>query len=210
MQIFDISILLNHHTPVWPGDGKIEIKTLVTREPSQDFQVTQFRMTSHCGTHLDAPFHLSSSGTRLTEFPLARLVLPARVVEYGGEDHISAEFVCAIAGHSSKGVLFKTRNSQFWQEPTTDFQQDYVALTAAAADELVTQGIQLVGIDYLSIDPFDSKDYAAHRILLQHDVLVLEGLNLGQIPPADYQLICLPLKLAAPDGAPVRAILLKA
>ena len=209
MKIYDISVPLNSRTPVWPGDAPIAMTTLASREQGQDYHLTQVQMISHCGTHLDAPFHFLPTGMSLPNIPLSRLILPALVVAYDGNDHISVDFVRSIDLRGLACVLFKTRNSQFWQESTSEFWQDFLALTAAAAGELVANGIQLVGIDYLSIDPFESEDNSVHRILLGHDVLILEGLNLWQVAPGEYQLICLPLKLDAPDGAPVRAVLLK-
>ncbi|HEY3581993.1 MAG TPA: hypothetical protein VGK82_15665, partial [Pyrinomonadaceae bacterium] len=106
-------------------------------------------------------------------------------------------------------VLFKTRNSAFWTRDKAEFRTDFTHLNVGAARRLVEQGVKLVGIDYLSIEKFHSQDHEVHRALLAHEVIILEGLNLSEVPAGKYELICLPLRLRSHlgDGAPARAIL---
>jgi arylformamidase len=103
-------------------------------------------------------------------------------------------------------VLFKTDNSAKWAD--TRFHKDFVALEPAAATFLVERGIGLVGIDYLSIDPFGSDDHPSHFVLLGNNVVVLEGLDLRRIAPDRYHMVALPLNLYGADGAPTRVILM--
>ena len=122
---------------------------------------------------------------------------------------INAEFVTANCAVGSKRVLFKTRNSAFWTGDFTEFRTDFTYLELQAAQVLVQRGVKLVGIDYLSIEKFNSKDHEIHRALLSHDVIIVEGLNLTDVPAGKYELICLPLRLRSNlgDGAPARAVL---
>jgi arylformamidase len=105
-------------------------------------------------------------------------------------------------------LLFQTRDSQRWDGPLAPFATDYVALSPAAARWVVERGIELVGIDYLSIAPYDDPDDVVHRTLLGAGVLVVEGLDLRRVPPGAYTMICLPLRLLAGDGAPARVLLI--
>ena len=110
---------------------------------------------------------------------------------------------------NAERILFKTRNSDFWNEPEKGFQTDFTYISPEAARELVEKNIKLVGIDYLSVDKFDSEDFPAHKILLGNEIVILEGLDLREVSGGNYELICLPLKYigGAGDGAPARTIL---
>ena len=107
------------------------------------------------------------------------------------------------------GVLFKTRNSAFWENPRGQFREDFTYVSPGAARALVSRGVRLVGIDYLSVEEFGSKEFETHRVLLSGGVVILEGLDLRAVAPGRYELICLPLKITAGsgDGAPARAVL---
>ena len=103
-------------------------------------------------------------------------------------------------------LLFGTSNSRYWARGEKEFQTDFVAVSESGAEWLVARGIKLVGVDYLSVAPYN-QSRPTHTVLLQAGVVVVEGLNLAQIPRGFYTLYCLPLKLAGSDGAPARAIL---
>ena len=103
-------------------------------------------------------------------------------------------------------MLIKTINSRFWERGLVEFQEDFIALESDAAAYLVEIGLEVIGIDYLSIGPFSNPE-PTHRILLEAGVLVIEGLDLSKIEPGPYQLFCLPLKIKGSDGAPARVLL---
>jgi arylformamidase len=111
-----------------------------------------------------------------------------------------------IAG--TKRLLFHTRNSRFWTEKKPEFQKTFVGISLDAAEMLVEIGVQLIGIDYLSIAPYKNSR-PTHEALLKAGVIILEGIDLSQVPEGEYELYCLPLKLGGADGAPTRAILIK-
>jgi arylformamidase len=102
-------------------------------------------------------------------------------------------------------VLFKTRNSYLWSQKK--FVEDYVCITPGAARELVSLGIKVVGIDYLSVEPYGVESFDTHLTLLSAGTLIIEGLDLREIEPGDYELVCLPLKVKDGDGAPARVVL---
>jgi arylformamidase len=207
--IYDISVPIRNRMHVWPTDPDVRLQT--TRHSSGDgsheVAVTAIRFGSHTGTHVDAPSHMIGDAATLSEIPLESLVGPARVVEIPAAKSISRESLQALDWRNVQRVLFRTVNSGHWSLPA--FHRDFVYLEPDAARLLVERGVRLVGIDYLSIDAFTSVDHATHFVLLSESVVVLEGLDLSDVPAGDYQLVALPLKLDGADGAPVRAILIK-
>lgn len=210
MKIYDISLTISPDLVVWPGDPKIELERVAKIEEGANHNGSQMgRISVHMGTHVDAPFHFVPEGTTVETLPLDILIGSAQVVELPDAKEINVE---ALTGAGiQKGVervLFKTRNSTFWAKQLPDFQPDFVGVTADGAEFLVWQGIKLVGLDYLSIAPYH-RSKETHQILLKHDVVVVEGLNLSEVPAGTYQLCCLPLKLKGSDGAPARAVLIQ-
>jgi arylformamidase len=159
---------------------------------------------------VDAPAHFIENGSTLEELPLDTLMGPATVVELPEVDIITPELLEAQAlPPQTRRLLLKTKNSDLWTDPGHQFNPDFVALTSAAADWIVRKGIRLVGIDYLSVQIFKDKEPLTHRILLEAGVVILEGINLQNVRPGIYQLICLPMKLDGIEGAPARAVLIE-
>jgi len=201
-RLIDISLPLRPGMVVWPGDPGMVVERQADMAQGHPLNLTRLCLGSHTGTHLDAPLHFIADGASLDQVPLATLVGPARVVAVAG-DSILPEHVAPLAG--VERVLFRTRNSDRWAQATA-FQEDYVYLSRPAAQRLVELGVQLVGIDYLSVDRCRGGG-ATHRTLLGAGVVALEGLDLSGVDPGDYQLICLPLRLLGVEGSPVRAVL---
>ena len=210
MQIYDVSVPLSTTTPTYPGDPKIEIKEWATLANGDAANVSVLHMGAHSGTHVDAPVHFIAGAPTVASLPLSVLIGMAEVVEVPPEILVIDEsFVSNNCNGPSERVLFKTRNSKFWARPEDGFRVDYTYIDSSAAARLVSQGKKLVGIDYLSIEAFQSADFAAHIELLSNGVVILEGLDLRDVPPGTYELICLPLKIAegSGDGAPARTVL---
>jgi arylformamidase len=210
MEIYDVSVPLSATTPTYPSDPGIEIKPWKSLSDGDAANVSLAHLGLHSGTHVDAPAHFIEGGIKVEALPLQSLIGEAEVIEVPYYVKVIDEaFVAANCIRGSQRVLFKTRNSSFWNAPEAGFQVDYTYLDLTAAKRLVELGIKLVGIDYLSIERFDSEKYETHHILLAKDVVIIEGLDLRGIAPGLYELICLPLKIAggAGDGAPARTIL---
>jgi arylformamidase len=210
MQIYDVSVPLSAETPTYPGDPGIEIKHWLKLENGDAANVSLINFGLHSGTHVDAPAHFIASGARVDSLPLQSLVGEAEVVEVGNDVLvIDEDFVAANCGGGAQRILFKTRNSEFWNNPQEGFRTDYTYIHPAAARALVDLEIKLVGIDYLSVEQFQSEKFETHLALLSSGVVILEGLDLRAVAGGVYELFCLPLKIAGGggDGAPARVIL---
>ncbi|HOV30263.1 MAG TPA: cyclase family protein [Anaerolineaceae bacterium] len=206
MAIFDISIGIDESLPLWPGDPELRLHWAAKIEQGDLVKLTELSMSIHTGTHIDAPLHFLPQGKSIDNLNIDVFVGEAQVVAIPQEvDLITVEILRKLPTINASRVLFKTKNSQFWG--TRNFQRDYVALEASAAQWLVDQGVQLVGIDYLSIAPFNDP-VPTHKILLSNNVVIIESLDLRSVEPGLYTLICLPLKLVGREAAPARAILI--
>lgn len=204
MRIHDITVPLSAELPVYPGDPPVDIAAWTKISDGDAANVSRITLGTHSGTHIDAPRHFSDTGSTADLIPLDILVGKALVVDVSGATMIGSKELGRLPVRGVERVLLKTENSRLWGEP--EFQRGYVALSAEGARYLVEAGVKLVGIDYLSVESADG-DGSVHRILLDKKVVILEGLNLANVEPGEYELICLPLKVKDGDGAPVRAIL---
>jgi arylformamidase len=207
MEIFDISLTLSPDLPTWPGDPRIETRQISSIANGADANVTHLSMTVHAGTHVDAPDHFLGNGEGVDGIPLELMIGPASVVELPDGKTISEQMLqAADLPLNTPRLLFKTRNSRWWAEGLNEFQKDFMALDESAARFLIERGVKVIGVDYLSVAPF-TDPIPTHRILLEADVLVIEGLDLSRITPGGYTLYCLPLKIHGADGAPARVLL---
>jgi arylformamidase len=210
MRIYDVSVPLSAATPTYPGDPGIDIRPWLTLAKGDAANVSLINFGLHSGTHVDAPAHFIAGGAKVESLPLESLMGEAEVVEV--PDHIRVieeDFVTANCAKGSQRILFKTRNSAFWDNTEDGFREDYTYIDPDAARRLVELGIKLVGIDYLSVEQFKSVNFQTHHALLSKGVVILEGLDLREVTGGVYELICLPLKIAggSGDGAPARVIL---
>lgn len=208
MTIHDITLTITPSLPVWPGDPPVHVTQPAHLDRGDEFTLTRLDISAHTGTHLDAPAHFISQGATVEMLDLNALIGPCRVVEVAAPGHVTADVLEALAiPADTTRLLLKTRNSRLWTQREERFQEDFTAIAPDGAQWLVDHGVKLVGVDYLSVAPFDDAG-PTHRILLGAGVIAVEGLDLSAVVPGAYQLICLPLKLAGSDGAPVRAVLI--
>ena len=210
MHIYDVSVPICARTPIYPGDPGIEIQQWKALANADSANVSFLHFGAHTATHVDAPSHFIAGGKKVSDMPLDVLIGPARVIETPLEmTEIDESFVNNLDLNSVTRVLFKTRNSDFWLDSQEAFRKDFTHLTHSAALALIEHGIRLVGIDYLSVEKFKSAKHETHLSLLEKGVVILEGLNLRDVPAGEYELICLPLLIAdgTGDGAPARTVL---
>jgi arylformamidase len=210
MRFHDITVPLSSKIPIYPGDPKLEIESWKSLANGDTANLTFLRLGAHTGTHVDAPSHFIKDAARVDSLSLEYLIGPAEVIHVPDDFYaVGAEFIEKNVKPGTERVLFKTRNSQFWRDELADFQTNFTYLELQGAHRLVEIGIKLVGIDYLSIEKFKSSNHATHLSLLSQGIVILEGLNLTNIAPGSYELICLPLKIASGDGdgAPARVVL---
>jgi arylformamidase len=204
--MFDITLPVREGMVTYPGDPELRIRPHSRIAEGEDANVTALELGSHTGTHLDAARHFIEGGQPVDELPLERLIGPALVVELPASVRAIGRGELEAAGLAGEArVLLKTRGSALLDRG--EFDEDFAYLTGEGAAYLVEQGVELVGIDYLSIEAPDAEEPVAHRTLLEREVIVVEALDLRRVRPGRYELICLPLRLVGIDGSPVRAVL---
>jgi kynurenine formamidase/glycosyltransferase involved in cell wall biosynthesis len=207
--IIDISVPLHPEMPVWPGSVGIRLSRTMSLEAGDMTNVSRLDCDVHIGTHVDAPLHFIEDGSSVEQMPLNILIGPALIAYLPGVDAITADDLAALSlPKSTQRLLLRTRNSLLWANGVNGFRTDYVALTADAARWIVEHDIRLVGVDYLSVQRYQDGS-ETHQILLDAGVVIVEGLNLADVVPGLYELICLPLKLVGAEGAPARAVLVR-
>ncbi len=210
MRTYDISLTISPNLPIWPDDTPISIERTEKIEQGSDANVTRLEMSAHVGTHVDAPYHfLGGEAATVEQLPLNILHGRAYVLQIEDEVDLITESVLKNASIPLRirRLLLKTRNSLYWASGETKFQEEFVALSEDGAQYLVDRGIRLIGVDYLSVAPFNDTG-PTHKVLLSAGVVILEGLNLSFVSPGRYTLYCLPIKIKGADGAPARAILI--
>ncbi len=211
MPIYDISAAITPGTtPTYPGDPGLKVETWADMASGDAANVTALHFGAHTATHLDAPAHFLKDAPGLPSLALDTLIGEACLVELAADVcAIEAQHIEAQDFGGASRILFKTRNSDFWENPQGRFREDFTYIAPDAARALVSRGVRLVGIDYLSVEEIGSADFATHKLLLSAGVVIVEGLDLRAVSAGLYELICLPLKIVAGrgDGAPARAVL---
>ncbi len=207
-RIIDISTPVVAGGLVYPGNPAIEISPQQSIAKGASANVSSILFGSHTGTHVDAAKHFFDDGETVDQLPLDKLIGRATVLEFA-EDvmQIGAKELDGQPLKGARRVLLKTRNSALLEQ--AEFARNYTFLAPDGAELLAEQGVELVGIDYLSIEQFHSGHHRTHRTLLERRIVIVEGLQLGGVAPGVYDFICLPLRLAGIDGAPARAVLLE-
>ena len=208
MKIYDVTLTLSPAMPSWPGDPPVKMERVRKIEEGANANVTRIDMAVHNGTHVDAPVHFIPGENSVDLLSLEVMVGPALVLELpDGADTVTAPLLKKAAiPDGTRRLLLKTRNSRYWAENEPAFQTDFVGVEVDAARYLVSKGIDLLGVDYLSVAPF-KRSRPTHEVLLKAHMVVVEGLDLSQVTAGLYMLYCLPLKIEGCDGAPARVIL---
>jgi arylformamidase len=207
--IYDISVPLRTGGVVYPGNPPIAITPQQAISLGAGANVSRIDFGSHSGTHVDAPKHFFDDGAGVDALPLEVLIGPARLIVVG--DEVKSVGEAELRAHDLSGVerlLIRTRNSAWLASGSNEFHPDYTYVAPDGAAYLAGLGVKLVGVDYLSVEQFHSGHHRTHRTLLQREIVIVEGLSLSEPPPGDYDLYCLPLKLAGLDGGPARAVLI--
>jgi len=200
----DISIGLKSNTVCWPGNPKVMVKSISSIAEGKIYNASVLSLCVHSGTHMDAPRHLIKNGPSIDRLPIEAVVGPARVINITDRVSIKPQELKKHRLQKGERILFKTVSSGLWKKP--GFIEHYVYITSEAAKYIVSAGVITMGVDYLSVGSF--KDgVATHKILLQNGIWIIEGLNLLNIKPGDYDLICLPIKIMNSDGAMARAVI---
>ena len=209
-RIWDVSMPVRTGGLVYPNNPPISITPVQSIAAGNTANVSRIDLGSHTGTHVDAPLHFMDGGAGVDELPLDVLIGPARLIAFG--DDVLAVGEAELRQHDLRGVtrlLIRTRNSAWLASGSTEFHPDFTHVAPDGAAYLVSLGVKLVGVDYLSVEQFHSPHHRTHKTLLENAVVIVEGMVLSEPPPGDYELYCLPMLLAGLDGAPSRAVLIR-
>lgn len=201
----DISQVLNDKIPVWPGDTPFQYKVSWGMEESGSVNVGQVTMSTHTGTHIDAPYHFDNDGKKVIELDFNLYIGNALVIQLQMPSSIGLKELEGVQLQGVKRLLIRTNA---WQDKTV-FPESIPHIEPELAAYLAEQGVQLLGLDLPSVDPLDSKELSAHHELNRRGIHILEGLVLDKIEPGKYELAALPLPLEQADGSPVRAVIRK-
>jgi arylformamidase len=205
-RIHDISLPIVRGGLIYPNNPPIQIEIASAMSGGASSNSSRITFGSHTATHVDAQHHMIDGGWTVEKMRLDVLIGPALLVKF--PDDVMSITAGHLAGVDLSGierVLFATRNSGFNRD--VEFHKDYTYVAPDAAELLVTKGVKLVGVDYLSIEQFRSGHHRTHKTLLGADVIIIEGLCFAGVPAGLFELICLPLSLPGLDGAPARAVL---
>jgi arylformamidase len=203
-RLWDISQVLRLGLPVWPGDTAFSHSPHWSMDEGSPVNVASFQTTTHAGTHADAPLHYDKAGEDAAGLDLTPYLGRCRVVDARDAGQIvTASFLASRLSDAPPRVLLRT----YAAFPHDLWTSDFTTLAADAVDWLASRGVRLIGVDSPSLDPESSKTMAAHHAVRAHHMRILEGLVLDAVPPGDYELIALPLRLAGLDSSPVRAVL---
>jgi arylformamidase len=202
--LIDISQPLSPGIAGFPIDTAYEEAFVARIGPGCPVNVGRLTMSTHCGTHADAPLHYDATGLPISALPLERFIGPARVIDARGAGPLCepTEVLAALPGAPERVLLRLTppRDLMVWPA-------GFRALSAATVQCLAAHGVTLIGVDAPSVDPDTSQDLPAHHACRRARILILENLVLDHVAPGDYELIALPLKLQNLDASPVRAVL---
>ncbi len=206
MRIWDISEPIEPATAPFPGDTPFSQEWVVRQERGGSCNVSTIRMSVHVGTHTDAPLHFDLAGADIAAVDLRRYIGRCRVVDVRGTGQPPLIPAAALTPHLLAGaerLLFRTRD----RHDHRTWEPGFTAVGPEAARVLAAAGVLLVGIDTPSMDHAASKELDGHHVLHAGGVAILENLDLTGVPPGDYELIALPLRIVGGDSSPVRAIL---
>ncbi len=205
MTIYDISEPIATDTAVFPGDNPFRSESVMQMTDGASCNVSTIRMSVHCGTHADAPAHYVEGAEDVSELDLSVYLGPCRLLDVIGIGEPSLVDPACLVGKLDgvERVVLRTKSTH----DHTAFDPSFTALGPAAAQVLVDAGVRLVGIDVPSMDHATCRDLGAHHVLRSGRLCLLENLDLSGVPPGDYELIALPLKIVGADASPVRAVL---
>lgn len=207
MKIIDITHNLKDDFPVWPNSTSFKLINKANIE-EMPYHSSDILLNVHVGTHVDSPLHFLKGGSDISKIKLNKLIGSVLVLDYKDSKPISSETLKMLVGDlKPERILIKTENSNNYV-CGKKFEKSFIALSSSASEWLVNNNIKLIGIDGPSVQLFFDDSNLTHEILLKNDVVILEGLNLNNIDPGFYDLICLPLKIVGAEASPCRAILL--
>jgi len=205
MKLIDVTVPLDARVPVYPGNTPFTLEAIKRIARGDSSNVSTLHMSAHSGTHVDAPRHFFDAGPAAEALSLELLLGRARVIEIASRAGVGPDELAQHDLSQDVRLLIKTHNSRLWASPR--FHPDYIGVTEEGAHYLVDRGVKVIGVDYLSVEQFKNPGAPAHHVLLGAGAIVIEGLNLRDVQPGEYEMFCLPLRVVGADGAPARVVL---
>jgi arylformamidase len=211
MDVIDVSLTIGPDLLVWPGDPPVDVTPRSEIAKGDPANVSEIRMGTHTGTHVDPPNHFVEGAPGIDSVSLDVLVGEAVVVDARQLDRPiqQTDMEKLSIREGAERVLLRTANSELWRRERVEFPDVYACLTPEAARWVVDRGIKLIGVDFLSVEQKGAEGHPTHHMLLENGVVIIEGLNLGDVDPGEYTLACLPLRIKDGDGGPARAVLMR-
>jgi arylformamidase len=208
MTLTDLTHPIDIKIPVFPGEPGPNIRSIANLE-THGYRVKWLEMSSHSGTHMDAPAHLIPDGKTLDQLPLSHFTGVAAIIPIPPRTRlIEIPFLTRFQEKikESEFVLFITGWSKYWG--TDYYFHDFPVLTVDAARWLAGHSLKGIGMDTISVDPVDSISLQIHHIILNAGLVIIENLNFPDIFMPDLTVFyCFPLRIADADGSPVRAVI---
>jgi arylformamidase len=201
--LIDVTRRIHDDAPNWPGDTPVHYELVSSMTAGSSVNVGSVSMSTHTGTHVDAPWHYDETGSKLHEVALETWIGPCLVVDARGAPRLEAALLRDVNLEGASKVLFFTGQPNVWLE----FPRTWAVVDPDLPPFLAEHGITLIGTDAPSADTLTSKNLPGHKALARAGVCLLESLALDGVPPGRYRLVCLPLNLEEADGAPARVIL---
>lgn len=205
MKLIDVTVPLDPNLATYPGNTPFSLEGIKRLAKGDSSNVSTLHLSAHAGTHVDAPRHFFDDGGGVESLPLEMLCGRTRVVELTTRKAVTVEDLAGFDLREDVRLLLKTANSRLWGTP--EFHADFIGVSEGAARFLVDRGVKVLGVDYLSVEPYKTPGAPTHHVLLGAGVIVIEGLNLRDVEPGSYEMFCLPLAVVGADGAPARVIL---
>jgi arylformamidase len=207
--VYDISILLGLEDATYPGDDPYSREEISSIAFGAAYNLSTLTLSAHAGTHIDAPAHFIKMAKTIDQYDAQNFVLPAHVIYVEDKESIKPDSLGGLEMKRGDALLFKTANSMSGLSRSGLFLERFVHMSEEAANLCIELQASLVGIDYISIDRYEHDEAPVHRKLLEKDIVILEGIDLKDVPPGEYTLICPPLKIKGAEASPVRALLLR-
>jgi len=202
---YDLTAKISEKTVVFPGDPEYKSNDICSLDQGAQYHLCHMHLGNHTGTHIDFPSHVIRDGKTSSEFPIENLIGSGLIVEVPDvEKSITKIFVDKLPILSNDFVFFKTSNSKLSKEGK--FIDKYVYIEPEAAEQLLVKGVKIVGIDYISVDQYEAKNLPVHKSLLSNNVLIVEGLELRDIPPGRCKIYIMPMNIQNMDGLPARVL----
>ena len=202
----DISLTIQPGMPYWPDNPAVSVEPSQCLAHGDVCNVSKMTIGTHTGTHVDGINHFIKGGIGVDKMPLDAGIGKARVIEIKDPKQIKVEEIEPHDIQEGERILFKTQNSDRALK-SDSFVEDFIHISTEAAHYLADKKVRTVGVDYLSVGGYEGNVIEVHHALLGSGIWAIEGLDLSQVEPGEYELICLPIKLKDGDGGLARAIL---